>query len=103
MVYYPERFEGVKVKMRGTYSEYFDLATGNRYFGCIITDATACCAQGIEFNPTDDFKYPDDFPLDGDTVTVEGEFDTYIEDGAKYCTLRDAQILDIEEMEVPAQ
>ena len=66
-------------------------------------DATACCAQGIEFNPTDDYTYPDDFPLDGDTVTVEGEFDTYVEDGYKYCTLRNAKILDIEKMEVPEQ
>ena len=28
-------------------------------------------------------------------MTVEGEFDTYIEDGAMYCTIRNAQILDI--------
>lgn len=95
MVYYPERFTGTKVKMQGTFSDYLDIASGKRYFGCIIQDATACCAQGIEFNPTDDFTYPEDFPADGDIVTVEGEFDTYIEDGAKYCTLRNAQILDI--------
>ena len=95
MVYYPERFTGTKVKMQGTFSDYLDLASGKRYFGCIIQDATACCAQGIEFNPTDDFTYPDDFPTDGDTVTVEGEFDTYIEEGAQYCTLRNAKILDI--------
>jgi hypothetical protein len=95
MVYYPERFTGTKVKMQGTFSDYLDLASGKRYYGCIIQDATACCAQGLEFNPTDDFTYPDDFPADGDIVTVEGEFDTYIEDGAKYCTLRNAQILDI--------
>ncbi len=95
MVYYPERFTGTKVKMQGTFSDYLDLASGKRYFGCIIQDATACCAQGIEFNPTDDFTYPDDFPTDGDTVTVEGDFDTYIEEGAQYCTLRNAKILDI--------
>jgi hypothetical protein len=95
MVYYPERFTGTKVKMQGTFSDYLDLASGKRYFGCIIQDATACCAQGIEFNPTDDFTYPDDFPADGDTVTVEGDFDTYIEEGAQYCTLRNAKILDI--------
>ncbi len=95
MVYYPERFTGTKVKMEGTYSEYLDMATGKRYFGCIIQDATACCAQGIEFNPTDEFTYPEDFPADGDIVTVEGEFDTYIEDGAMYCTLKNAAILDI--------
>lgn len=95
MVYYPERFTGKKVRMEGIYSEYLDMAKGIRYFGCIIQDATACCAQGIEFNPTEDFTYPDDYPADGDIVTVEGEFDTYIEDGAMYCTLRNAQILNI--------
>lgn len=94
MVFYPENFIGTRVKMEGLYSEYMDMATGNRYFGCIIMDATACCAQGIEFNPTDEYKYPDDYPEDGDHVTVEGVFDVYEEDGAQYCTLRNARIID---------
>lgn len=101
MVFYPERFTGTKVRMEGVYSDYFDMATGKHYFGCLIMDATACCAQGIEFQPTEAFTYPEDYPQDGDMVTVEGEFDIYTEDGTQYCTLKNAEILDIIPMEIP--
>jgi hypothetical protein len=99
MVFYPERFIGTKVKMEGIYSDYFDMAKGNHYFGCLIMDATACCAQGIEFQPTDEYSYPDDYPSDGDMVTVEGEFDIYTEDGNQYCTLKNASIIGFTEIQ----
>ena len=60
------------------------------YFTCIVQDATACCAQGIEFIMTDDYKYPDDYPEDGSEITVVGTFDTYEENGNTYATLRNA-------------
>ena len=55
---------------------------------CIIRDATACCAQGIEFVPLDE----SDCPLEGDDVTVTGVFSTYYEGPDLYCTLLDAQV-----------
>lgn len=93
MMYYPEKFIGKTVKMKGLYSDYFDQALGKHYYACIIMDATACCAQGVEFILTDDYKYPDDYPEDGDEITVEGTFDVYEEDGGSYCTLREASLL----------
>lgn len=93
MMYLPEDYIGKTIKMDGLFSSYHDEATGNDYYACIIQDATACCAQGIEFVATDDFSYPDDYPEDGDDITVIGVFDTYDEDGYTYCTLRDAKIL----------
>ena len=93
MMYYPEKFIGKTVKMKGLYSDYFDQALGKHYYACIIMDATACCAQGVEFILTDDYKYPDDYPEDGDEITVEGTFDVYEEDGGSYCTLRNASLL----------
>ena len=90
MMVTPENYIGKKVKMTGTYVEFFDDTTGKRYYSCIIKDALACCAQGIEFIPTDAFTYPADYPLEEDVVTVIGIFDTYLEDGYRYVTLRDA-------------
>jgi hypothetical protein len=55
-------------------------------------DATACCSQGIEFELTDDYVYPDDYPEDGGDICVVGTFDTYEEDGFTYCVLRDARL-----------
>ena len=93
MMYYPEKFIGKTVKMKGLYSDYYDQASGKHYYACIIMDATACCAQGVEFILTEDYKYPDDYPEDGDEITVEGTFDVYEEDGGSYCTLRNASLL----------
>ncbi len=85
----PEEYVGKKVKMEGAYSLYKDPDSGNEYRACIIQDATACCAQGIEFETAS----PEDCPGEGENVTVVGLFDTYYEGEYMYCTLRDAVIL----------
>lgn len=96
MMYEPENYIGKIIKMDGTFSSYYDEATGNYYFACIIKDATACCAQGFEFELTDDYTYPDDYPKEGDPVSVVGEFDTYQDGEYLYCTLRNARLLEDE-------
>ncbi len=93
MMVMPENYIGKTVKMRGDYAMYHDEATGNNYFACIIKDATACCANGIEFVLTDDYSYPQDYPAEGEEITVVGTFDTYDENGSIYCTLRNAVLL----------
>lgn len=86
----PDDYLGKSIRMSGIYNTFVDESTGIRYFYCIIQDATACCAQGIEFELTDDYSFPADYPESGDTVTVVGNFDTYMEGEYMYCTLRDA-------------
>ena len=93
MMFYPENYVGKTVKMDGMFTYYYDEANDRYYFACIIMDATACCSQGIEFEPSEDFTYPDDFPEDGGDICVVGVFDTYEEDGFTYCTLRNAEIV----------
>ena len=90
---YPETYVGKTVKMRGIFAYYHDEQTDQYYFGCIIQDATACCAQGIEFILTDDYLFPDDYPTEGEIVTVAGEFDIYKENGLDYFTLRHSKLL----------
>ena len=92
MMYYPENYIGKTVKMKGMYAGYHDESTDKYYHACIIQDATACCAQGIEFEPTDDYRYPDDHPAEGQEVCVTGVFDTYKEGENIYCTLRNARL-----------
>ena len=89
MMYDPESYIGKTIKMNGMYSYYKDDNSGQEYYSCIIKDATACCAQGIEFIP----ENPEAIPADGADVTVVGVFDTYMEGEYMYCTLRDATIL----------
>ncbi len=86
----PEDYVGKTIKMRGLYSYYYDEGTKNEYHACIVQDATACCANGLEFIPEGSLVYPDDFPKMEDEVTVTGIFDTYYEGEDLYCTLRNA-------------
>ena len=91
MMVSPDDFIGKTVKMDGQFAMYHDESTGKYYFACIISDATACCSQGIEFVLTEDYTYPDDYPKEGDKICVIGTFDTYQEGEYTYCTLRDAE------------
>ena len=89
MMVTPKDYEGKVVKMNGTFNSYHDENTGMTYYFCIIQDATACCAQGMEFILTDENAYPNI----GDNVTVVGTFVTYMEGEDMYCTLKDSQIV----------
>lgn len=88
----PENYVGKTVKMQGSFALYHDEASGNYYFACLIQDATACCAQGIEFILKGEHKYPGDYPEVGAEICVIGMFDTYQEGDDTYCTLRDASL-----------
>lgn len=85
MLVEPERYEGKTVRMAGGYSAFLDQNTGAIYRVCMIADAAACCAQGMEFILTDG-EYPE---MESD-ITVVGTFQTYMEDGTQYCHLVDA-------------
>lgn len=90
MMTVPEDYIGKKVRMEGQFAIYEDENTGKIYFACIISDATACCQQGIEFELKEDLKYPDDYPELGTDVVITGDFDTYSEGDSQYCILRNA-------------
>lgn len=68
--------------------------TQKYYFYCVIQDATACCAQGLEFVWDDGTHvYPDEYPEDNAEVIIEGTFETYREEDASlYCRLADATL-----------
>lgn len=92
MMTVPEEYEGKTVKMHGLFS--YAEGIDRYYYACIIEDATACCAQGIEFELAENRIFPDEYPELGEEITVEGTFGTYYEDEYRYCTLSDAEILD---------
>ena len=90
MMLKPVDYVGKTVKMQGAFS--VSEIGENRYFACIIKDATACCAQGIEFDWAGDHSYPADYPKDGSDITVTGEFTTYNEGQQQYCQLKNAEL-----------
>lgn len=90
----PGDYRGRVVRMTGPYYHSYLEETGNDYYYVIIQDATACCAQGLEFVwGAGDHAYPDDYPADGTQVVVCGRFETYEENGVHYAHLVDASLM----------
>ena len=82
----PESYLGKTVRARGEFSIYQLVVDGvlqpaPAAYACIIADATACCAEGMEFVSEGDLTYPDDYPELGAEITVVGEFQAYEENG----------------------
>ena len=93
MVYSSENYVGKKIRAKGNFSYYKD-PDGKEYFAVLISDATACCSQGIEFVLTDENAvYPDDYPPLNTEITVEGDFNSYKENYSTYVQLLDAKIV----------
>ncbi len=93
MMINPKTYIGKTFRMDGLYYATYYEPTAQYYHYCIIKDATACCAQGLEFVWDDgSHVYSDEYPKDNAEVVVEGTFETYREDGDDnlYCRLKDA-------------
>ena len=89
----PESYVGKIVKISGYFDYFRDSETGIVYTACVIPDATACCAQGIEFVWAGEHMFPDDYPEPGVNVTATGLFETYMEGDYMYIHLTDAEVL----------
>ena len=99
LYFYPENYYGKTVKMTGQFNVYqwvdesgvvADMPVA---YACIISDATACCAEGVEFVLEGDYTYPEDYPELGTEITVIGEFQPYEENGMTWCHLVNAKMV----------
>lgn len=96
LVYNPIPYLGKRVRMEGIFSVDHaytldgEVDYSQNYFYCIIEDALACCAQGLEFSLAGDYTYPDDYPAEGDTVRVVGTVEFFEENGFRHLRLGDA-------------
>ena len=92
MMMTPEAYQGATIRLRGNLTYYRDEETGREYFAAVIQDATACCAQGIEFVWKGEHHWPQDYPPEDTEVTVTGVFDLYEENDNLYIQLLDADV-----------
>ena len=99
LYFYPEDYYGKTVKMTGQFNVYqwvdesgvvADMPVA---YACIISDATACCAEGVEFVLEGDYTYPEDYPELGTEITVIGEFQPYEENGVTWYHLVNAKMV----------
>ena len=89
----PESYLGKVIRVAGYYSAYEDTERGVVYHACVIPDATACCAQGIEFIWGGKHQWPDDYQEDGTNIIVTGRLESYDEDGYEYLHLVDSEVI----------
>ena len=93
----PAYYLGKTVKARGEFSIYQLVTDGVLQpdpvsYACIISDAAACCAEGMEFVLEGNYTYPDDYPELGAEITVIGEFQSYEENGMIWYHLVNARL-----------
>lgn len=93
MALHPEDYLGKIIRVAGWYDAIVDDATGTFYTVCVIPDAAACCAQGIEFVWGGEHGFPENYPESGTEIIVTGRFETYLEDGWEYMHLVDAELV----------
>lgn len=70
----PESYNGKKFRIYGNCYNFPTTDGKSMSHYCLIKDAMACCAQGLEFilkNP------PEKFPEDDTPIIVEGELESY--------------------------
>lgn len=91
MMSHPDDYVGKRILMRGLLDVY--EGAEDTYFACVIPDATACCAQGLEFVAKDGYTYPDDYPQAGQEVTVRGTVAVMDEGQYRFIRIVDADLV----------
>jgi len=75
---------GMTIRVSGIYGYAFYEEVGFRYHYVITKQGDACCQEGFEIRWNGDHVFPDDYPLMGTPIEVDGVFDVYEEDGYIY-------------------
>ena len=78
----PDDYKGQLVRMEGDSN-----TTHGGTHSCIVYDALGCCTEGIEY-----VLEEEEYPEDGDGITVVGTFATYKKGEGKYFVLIDATL-----------
>lgn len=80
------KYLGNKIRIKGTYSYYKNPQTNSEYHNCIFK--SSCCSKGLEF-----VLKEGEYPENGQEVIIEGNLNSYMEDGHTYYNLIDAKWL----------
>ena len=89
MINAPNDFIGQRFRISGNYDEEYWDQTKLTYHYIVIADATACCAQGLEFVLNDINAA---YPQVGEEFEISGTFGTYTENGNLYIRITADQI-----------
>ena len=86
----PQDYLGKTIILTGIFTAPFNGFSHQYNYTVTIQDNTQCCAQGIEFLPQEKLRFPDDFPEEGEMITVRGILSLFEEGKHAYCLIEDA-------------
>lgn len=89
----PEEYQDKTMRMEGEMAIYPNYEQEDSYYyTVIVADATACCAQGLEFVLEGGSVDIDDYPEAGTQISVVGTGEVYVEDDVEYFHLVSAKV-----------
>lgn len=77
LAYDPSLYVGKTIRMTGSFTSAYDDETGETFYGCEITDVTACCRQGLDFAAAPAYEALLAELSQGEKITVQGVFERY--------------------------
>lgn len=77
----PQEYEGQCFRIQGTSDASYWDETDTTYHYIVIADATACCAQGLEFILSDGHAQ---YPEAGANIEIRGVLEPYMEEDRLY-------------------
>ena len=93
MLNFPQKYEGKVVKIQGPFSVFYSGDTNQYYPAIVVKDATACCANGIEFLLYGKPSYPSGYPKTNDEITIIGVYRVYYEGSQQFYHIVDSIIV----------
>lgn len=83
----PEEFIGKTMKIHGVLSKEYIEEENKYFYAILITDAMACCQQGIEFQPVDADLVDENLEV-GILIEIQGVFEKYKSNDLTYYYLK---------------
>ena len=78
---HPEDYVGKTFQIEGIFSSSYADTLDRYFYYCIIKDALACCAQGLNLSFQTVKSSPLDYPAEGTEIIVRGTLEAYTEPG----------------------
>ncbi len=77
MLIMPEEYVDKTIKVKGAFEIYPNEKGEIDFFTLTVMDATACCKEGIDFIWAGNHTYPDDYPKEGQEITITGSYKSF--------------------------
>ena len=88
----PEDYLGKTIRVRGPYFVNYNEVKKEYLHFVVVTDATACCQNGLNFNWAGEHSYPADYPQMDEEIEIVGVIGNYEEYGQVFCVINTSEI-----------